>query len=148
MILANGCNIIKSEKFKGVWILSVPTVYIYMCVCVYKTLQYNIYIIYITFIKYLLFTKPAFIWSKIQQKQQYCEIFYTKNNFFLFEHIWQCNWFLWSKLNFQHHYSTLQCHMILQKSFWFIFNSAQETCFNYYYSQYLKQLGNFFQDDE
>ncbi len=28
MILANGCNITKSEKCKGVWILSVPTVYI------------------------------------------------------------------------------------------------------------------------
>ncbi len=28
--LANGCNITKSEKFKGVWILSVPTVYIYI----------------------------------------------------------------------------------------------------------------------
>ncbi len=27
MILANGCNITKSEKCKGVWILSVPTVY-------------------------------------------------------------------------------------------------------------------------
>ncbi len=27
MILANGCNITKSEKLKGVWILSVPTVY-------------------------------------------------------------------------------------------------------------------------
>ncbi len=26
MILANGCNITKSEKLKGVWILSVPTV--------------------------------------------------------------------------------------------------------------------------
>ncbi len=26
MILAHGCNITKSEKFKGVWILSVPTV--------------------------------------------------------------------------------------------------------------------------
>ncbi len=30
MILANGCNITKSEKFKGVWIFSVPTVYIYI----------------------------------------------------------------------------------------------------------------------
>ncbi len=29
MILANGCNITKSETFKGVWILSVPTVYIF-----------------------------------------------------------------------------------------------------------------------
>ncbi len=27
MILANGCNITKSEKLKGFWILSVPTVY-------------------------------------------------------------------------------------------------------------------------
>ena len=26
MILANGCNLTKSEKCKGVWILSVPTV--------------------------------------------------------------------------------------------------------------------------
>ncbi len=30
MILANGCNITKSEKFKGVWILSVPTISIYL----------------------------------------------------------------------------------------------------------------------
>ncbi len=29
MILANGCNITKSETFKGVWILFVPTVYIH-----------------------------------------------------------------------------------------------------------------------
>jgi len=25
-------------------------------------------------------------------------------------HIVNCNLFLWSKLNFQHHYSSLQCH--------------------------------------
>ncbi len=41
MILANGCNITKSEKFKGVWILSIPTVCVnddrpvtLVCVCV------------------------------------------------------------------------------------------------------------------
>ncbi len=28
------------------------------------------------FLKKSLLTKPAFIWSKIQQKQQYCEIFW------------------------------------------------------------------------
>ncbi len=39
-----------------------------------------------------------------------------KNNSFLFEYILKCNLFLWSKLNFQHHYSSLQWHMILQKS--------------------------------
>ncbi len=26
----------------------------------------------------------------------------------------KCNWFLWSKLNFHHHYSSLQCHMIFR----------------------------------
>ncbi len=36
---------------------------------------------------------------------------------FLFEYIFKCNLFLWSKLNFQHHHTSLQCHMILQNSF-------------------------------
>ncbi len=35
-------------------------------------------------------------------------------NSFVFEYMLKCNLFLWSKLNFQHHYSSLQCHMILQ----------------------------------
>ncbi len=35
MILANGCNIKKSEKFKGVWILSVPTVHTVHTICIY-----------------------------------------------------------------------------------------------------------------
>ncbi len=26
----------------------------------------------------------------------------------------KCNWFLWSKLYFQHHYSSLQCHVIFR----------------------------------
>ncbi len=62
--------------------------------------------------KSLLLTKPAFIWSKIQQKQ-----YSILNNCFLFKYIFKCNLFLWSKLNVQHHYSSLQCHVILQKSF-------------------------------
>jgi len=32
---------------------------------------------------------------------------------FRFDLIYSCE----AKLNFQHHYSSLQCHMILQKSF-------------------------------
>ncbi len=36
MILANGCNITKSDKFKGVWILSVPTVYTYRISSTYE----------------------------------------------------------------------------------------------------------------
>jgi len=37
----------------------------------------------------------------------------------LFDHIWIYIWkyILKSNVNFQHHYSSLQCHMILQKSF-------------------------------
>jgi len=37
------------------------------------------------------------------------------NKSFLFEYIVKCNLFLWSKLYFQYQYSSLQCHMILQK---------------------------------
>ncbi len=36
------------------------------------------------------------------------------NNYFLFEYIVKCNLFQWSKLYFQHHYSSLQCHMIFR----------------------------------
>ncbi len=48
MILANGCNITKSEKCKGVWILSVPTVYIilyyiYIYIYIYIPRQYHIF---------------------------------------------------------------------------------------------------------
>ncbi len=50
MILANGCNITKSEKFKGVWILSVPTVYekvfaplpVFVIFCIFVTLKIQI----------------------------------------------------------------------------------------------------------
>ncbi len=56
-----------------------------------------------------------------------CKIFI---NFFMF--LWDVSYVHWgciyfliksqeckAKQNFQHHYSSLQCHMILQKSFWF-----------------------------
>ncbi len=33
---------------------------------------------------------------------------------FLCEYVLNCNLFLWSKLYFQHHYSSLQCHMIFR----------------------------------
>ncbi len=46
MILANGCNITKSEKFKGVWILSVPTVYIYIYIYIYILFFFFFFIIF------------------------------------------------------------------------------------------------------
>ncbi len=54
MILANGCNITKSEKCKGVWILSVPTVYIYIQIqyITVISLFWNL----ISFIFWVLFT--------------------------------------------------------------------------------------------
>ncbi len=36
------------------------------------------------------------------------------NRCFLCEYLLNCNLFLWSKLYFQHHYSSLQCHMIFR----------------------------------
>ncbi len=39
------------------------------------------------------------------------------NNCFLCEYIIKCNLFLWSKLYFQHHYSSLQCHMIFRNHY-------------------------------
>ncbi len=36
------------------------------------------------------------------------------NSCFLCEYLLNCNVFLWSKLHFQHHYSSLQCHMIFR----------------------------------
>ncbi len=62
------------------------------------------------------------------------------NSCFLLEYIVKCNWLLWSKMNYQHHYSCLVSHdppeIIL--ICWF---AAQETFFNYYY---VKQLCTFF----
>ncbi len=51
--------------------------------------------------------------------QKYSKIvkYYCKNNTFLFEYLVKCNLFLLQKLNFQHHYSSLQCNMIFRKSF-------------------------------
>ncbi len=41
-------------------------------------------------------------------------IIVIQNSCFLCEYVLNCNLFLWSKLNFQHHYSSLQCHMIFR----------------------------------
>ncbi len=40
--------------------------------------------------------------------EKYCRIS------FLCEYVLNCNLFLWSKLYFQHHYCSLQCHMIFR----------------------------------
>ncbi len=41
-------------------------------------------------------------------------IIINQNNCFLCKYMFKSNWLLWSKLNFQHHYSSLQCHMIFR----------------------------------
>ncbi len=55
MILANGCNITKSEKFKGVWILSVTTVYTYSSLYILKifTRLYIYILIFYIIYKYI-----------------------------------------------------------------------------------------------
>jgi len=55
------------------------------------------------------------------KKQLYCEILLQFKTVIFYVNIVKCNLFLWSNLNLQHHYSSLQCHMIPQKF------DAQET---------------------
>jgi len=40
---------------------------------------------------------------------------HRKTKHFLCECVLNCNLFLWSNLNFQHHYCSLQCHIIFRK---------------------------------
>ncbi len=67
MILANGCNITKSETFKGVWILSVPTVYIYIYIYIRPlSLAWSILFLFYRFYFYLLYNlktnKPGYVY--------------------------------------------------------------------------------------
>ncbi len=58
-------------------------------------------------------TRAAIIWSKNTVKSvRLWNIIVISNSCFLCEYLFKCNLFLWSKLYFQHHYSSLQCHMI------------------------------------
>ncbi len=60
-----------------------------------------------------LLTEVAFIWSKINENSNIVKYCYN----WKFEcsiHVFYWNVFPWSKLN---HYSNIQCHIILQKSF-------------------------------
>ncbi len=50
----------------------------------------------------------------IQNTAKLWNIFTIQNSCFLCEYVLNCNLFLWSKLYFQHHYSSLQCHMIFR----------------------------------
>ncbi len=79
MILANGCDITKSEKFKGVWILSVPTVYIYIYIYICVNIYVNIYILHekklkkICSRKVMLWQLAAYIpWLKSNFHEKMC----------------------------------------------------------------------------
>ncbi len=66
---------------------------------------------------FLLFLKEVFFAHQgcIYFNENFEILLHFKITIFLWECIVKCNLFLWSKLNFQHHYSSIQCHMILQK---------------------------------
>ncbi len=69
--------------------------------------------------KSLMLTKDAFILSQIQYKQEYCEILLQFEIAIFYFHIYSNKMYSCdAKLNFLHHYSSVQCHMIFQKSFW------------------------------
>ncbi len=60
--------------------------------------------------------------------------YYNLKSLFLCEYLLNCNLFLWSKLNFQHHYSSLQCHMIFRN------NSNMLICCSRNISDYYQML--------
>ncbi len=51
------------------------------------------------------------------KNSKFVKYYYNLKELFVFEYNFKCNLFLWFKLNFQYQYSSLQCHMIPQKSF-------------------------------
>ncbi len=65
------------------------------------------------------------------------------NNWFLLEYILKCNLFLRSKLYFQHHYSSLQCHMIFRNHSNILIWSLRNI-YDYYILKTV--VYNFFQD--
>ncbi len=84
MILANGCNITKSEKFKGVWILSVPTVYtyihIYLLKCRLHLFDHKYYKICI-----IITIKKRFLGKFISERFQ--KLVSLKSSFSLLKHL-------------------------------------------------------------
>ncbi len=58
----------------------------------------------------IMINNPAFISSKIQYNSKIWNIFTISKIRFLCEYVLNCNLFLY----FQHHYSSLQCHMIFR----------------------------------
>ncbi len=63
---------------------------------------------------FLLFWWPKLHLFDQKNAVKIWNIFTIKNNGFLCECLLNCNLFLWSKLYFQHHFSSLQCHMIFR----------------------------------
>ncbi len=82
-------------------------------------------------VKTLLLTK-----AKITVKK-YWNIFTIQKNHFLFEYIVKCNLFLRLNLYFQHHYSSLQCHMIFRNHYNILICCSINI---YYYYQWWQQL--------
>ncbi len=94
-----------SARSQGIWGKTYTcTNYWHLNILLQNTIQmFGVRMIF----KTLLLNKPAFIWSKIQWN-----IITVQNNFSVWIYL-----FLWSKLYFQHHYSSLQCHMIFRNHY-------------------------------
>ncbi len=92
------CVLFQNVNFSG---KKTHFIYIYIYIYVHTTVQkFVVGFLGLDFFlkKSLLLTKTDFFWSKI----------------FLFEYIRNVIYFCESKLYFQHHYSSLQCHMIFR----------------------------------
>ncbi len=84
------------------------------------------------------------LWCAIRNLHQLWHLTTVKNTVQIFTYIF-FYYFCDAKLNFQHHYSSLQCHMTLQKSYWYadllliflIIINDENSCIASYFSRIL-----------
>ncbi len=112
--------------------------HIYFCSLLYNRGNFKAVSRYIRVFMLLLFinVKVLFLRGFWVSSAHQCCIYWIKNiiailnNCFRCESLLHCNLFLWSKLNFQHYYCSLQCHIIFRN----LSISISD------YNQYWKQL--------
>ncbi len=88
------------------------------CLCLINELQHTLLFKSLVSVIFLLFLKEVSSAHKvcINLIKNTAKLWnnYNFKKCFLCEYMLKCNLFLWLKLYFQHHYSSLQCHMIFR----------------------------------
>ncbi len=106
LVLCFYCPSLSPSLLTGLWAIEYMSVVLFCYIL-------DVMLCYVWKKKKMLITK-----NKNKKYSNSVKYFYNLEElFFIWIYIVKCNVLLWSNLNFQHHYSSLQCHMVLQKSF-------------------------------